>query len=87
MSHGAEGQWTCNLRGHMVYYFLRNEKLEVVSVGKKAKNTGEQELPVLEINPSEEYHPRPMWQRVAAWILIALIVLATGIFALWGEIV
>ncbi len=46
-----------------------------------------QELPTLEIKPSEEYRPRPMWQRVAAWILIVLIVAATGIFALWGKIV
>lgn len=47
----------------------------------------ENDLPTLEIKPSEEYHPRPMWQRVGAWILIVLIVLATGIFALWGKIV
>ena len=47
----------------------------------------EKDLPVIEISPSEEYHPRPMWQRVLAWILIVMIVLATGIFALWGKVV
>jgi hypothetical protein len=44
-----------------------------------------EELPTLEIKPSEQYHPRPMWQRVGAWILIVLIVVATGIIALWGR--
>ena len=53
----------------------------------KPEKNKENDLPTLEINPSEEYHPRPMWQRVGAWILIVLIVLATGIFALWGKIV
>lgn len=50
------------------------------------KNENNQDLPVLEIKPSEEVHPRPMWQRVAAWILIVIVVLATGIFALWGDL-
>ena len=53
----------------------------------KPEKNKEHDLPILEIKPSEEYHPRPMWQRVGAWILIVLIVLATGIFALWGKIV
>ena len=53
----------------------------------KPEKNKENDLPILEIKPSEEYHPRPMWQRVGAWILIVLIVLATGIFALWGKIV
>lgn len=53
----------------------------------KSEKNKENDLPILEIKPSEEYHPRPMWQRVGAWILIVLIVLATGIFALWGKIV
>lgn len=39
--------------------------------------------PVLEIKPSEEYHERPMWQRVAAFILIAVIVAATVACAFW----
>ena len=46
----------------------------------KPEKNKENDLPILEIKPSEEYHPRPMWQRVGAWIL-------TGIFALWGKIV
>ena len=52
---------------------------------KKKENSecSAEELPVLEIDPSEEYHPRPMWQRVAAVILIILIVIATGICGLW----
>jgi hypothetical protein len=49
------------------------------------KKKPEEALPVLEIKPSEEYHPRPMWQRIGAWILIVLIVAATGIIALWGR--
>ena len=53
----------------------------------KPEKNKEDDLPILAIKPSEEYHPRPMWQRVGAWILIVLIVLATGIFALWGKIV
>lgn len=44
------------------------------------------DLPVIEIKPSEEYHPRPLWQRVGAWILILLLVIATGIFAVWGKL-
>lgn len=51
------------------------------------KKNGAEERPALEIKPSEEYHERPMWQRVLAWILIVLIVAATGIYALWGKIV
>ena len=47
----------------------------------------EKDLPVLEIKPSEEFHPRPMWQRILAWILIVMIVAATGIFALWGKVI
>lgn len=42
--------------------------------------------PVLDIKPSEEYHPRPLWQRIGAWILIVLIVIATGIIGLWGKL-
>lgn len=53
----------------------------------KNLNPEEEKLPVLEIKPSEEVHPRPMWQRVGAWILIVLLVLATGIFALWGKVI
>lgn len=46
----------------------------------------EEELPVLEIKPSEEYHERPMWQRVMAWILIVMVVVATGIYAIWPKL-
>ena len=42
-------------------------------MGKKKNGEDLQNTPVLEIKPSEEYHPRPMWQRIAAWIIIALI--------------
>ena len=53
---------------------------------EQKKQDSQEQLPTLEINPSEEYHERPMWQRVAAFILIALIVAATGIFAFWQYI-
>ena len=42
-----------------------------------------EEAPVLEINPSEKVEPRPIWQRVAAFVLIALIVAATAACAFW----
>ena len=54
-------------------------------MGKKKNGEDLQNTPVLEIKPSEEYQPRPMWQRIAAWIIIALIVAATGIIGLWGN--
>ena len=53
---------------------------------KTEKQDKVSQLPTLEINPSEEYHPRPMWQRIGAWILIVMIVIATGIFAVWGKL-
>ena len=53
----------------------------------KREDGPQQELLTLEIKPSEEYHPRPMWQRIGAWILIVLIVIATGICAVWGKLV
>ena len=58
-------------------------------MSEQKKNTPDKEkdLPVLEIKPSEEFQPRPMWQRVMAWILIVMIVLATGIYALWGKVI
>lgn len=56
-------------------------------MAEKGKNTTEKPEPVLEIKPSEEYTPRPMWQRIMAWILIVMIVLATGIYALWGKVI
>lgn len=54
-------------------------------MAQQEHNTPKQ--PVLDIKPSEEYRPRPMWQRVMAWILIVMIVLATGIYALWGKVI
>ena len=39
--------------------------------------------PVLEIKPSEEYQERPMWQRIGAFVLIAVIVAATAACAFW----
>ncbi len=51
-----------------------------------SENQTKQDLPTLEINPSEECHPRPMWQRVAAFILIGLIVIATVICAIWPSL-
>lgn len=53
----------------------------------KQKKAEEEELPTLEIKPSQEYHERPMWQRVLAWILIVMVVAATGVYALWGKLV
>ena len=41
------------------------------------------QLPVLEINPSEECHERPLWQRIGAFVLIAIIVAATVACAFW----
>lgn len=55
-------------------------------MSQKEKETSKQE-PVLEIKPSEEYTPRPLWQRIMAWVLIVMIVLATGIYALWGKVI
>ena len=46
----------------------------------------EQDLPVLEIKPAEEYQERPMWQRIAAWIGIVMVVAATGIYYFWGKL-
>lgn len=43
----------------------------------------EEKLPTLEIKPSEEYRERPMWQRIAAFILIGLIVAGTVACAFW----
>jgi hypothetical protein len=42
--------------------------------------------PVLEIKPSEEYHERPLWQRVCAFILIGVVVAATVACAFWQYI-
>lgn len=46
----------------------------------------EEKTPVLEIKPSEEYRPRPLWQRIGAWILIVMVVLATVACAFWSYI-
>ena len=43
----------------------------------------EDKLPALEIDPSSTYQPRPMWHRIAAFILIGLIVAATAACAFW----
>lgn len=40
-------------------------------------------LPTLEIKPSEEVHPRPLWQRVVAFVLIGVVVAATAACAFW----
>ena len=50
-------------------------------MSKREKN--EQDLPTLEISPSEEYHDRPQWQRIGAFVLIALVVAATAACAFW----
>lgn len=42
-----------------------------------------EKLSTLEIKPSEEYRERPMWQRVAAFIMIGLIVAGTVACAFW----
>lgn len=56
-------------------------------MSQQEKKSSKQQEPVLEIKPSEEYMPRPLWQRIMAWILIVMIVLATGIYALWGKVI
>lgn len=56
-------------------------------MSQQEKKSSKQDEPVLEIKPSEEYMPRPLWQRIMAWILIVMIVLATGIYALWGKVI
>lgn len=43
----------------------------------------EQNIPALEIKPSEEYHERPAWQRIAAFVLIVVVVAATVACAFW----
>ncbi|MBQ9270299.1 MAG: hypothetical protein IJ206_12465 [Oscillospiraceae bacterium] len=43
----------------------------------------EPKTPALEINPSESYRPRPVWQRIAAFLFIALIVAGTVACAFW----
>lgn len=51
------------------------------------KNQKEQEkLPTLEINPSQEYRERPVWQRIAAFVMIGLIVAGTVACAFWKYI-
>lgn len=45
-----------------------------------------EKLPTLEIKPSEEYHERPLWQRVGAFILIGLVVAGTVACAFWQYI-
>lgn len=56
-------------------------------MAKKQEPEQEQErLPVLEIKPSEEVHPRPIWQRVMAFVLIGLLVAATAACAFWQYI-
>ena len=47
------------------------------------KQPDQQTPPVLEIKPSEEVHPRPLWQRIGAFILIGIIVAATVACAFW----
>ena len=48
------------------------------------KEPEEQKLPTLEIEPSREYYQdRPVWQRVGAFVLIAVIVAATVACAFW----
>lgn len=56
-------------------------------MAKKQESAQEQErLPVLEIKPSEEVRPRPLWQRVMAFVLIGLLVAATAACAFWQYI-
>ena len=43
----------------------------------------EEKQPVLEINPSETYQERPLWQRIGAFVLIGLIVAGTVACAFW----
>ena len=43
----------------------------------------EEKRPALEIDPSTEYRERPLWHRIAAFVLIALIVAATAACAFW----
>ena len=43
----------------------------------------EEKLPTLEIDPSTAYRERPLWHRIVAFVLIALIVVATAACAFW----
>lgn len=52
----------------------------------KNQDQEQERLPTLEIKPSEEVHPRPMWQRVMAFVLIGLLVAATAACAFWQYI-
>lgn len=51
-----------------------------------AENKQKEKQPALEINPSEEYRERPMWQRIAAFVMIGLIVAGTVACAFWNFI-
>lgn len=50
---------------------------------KQAQEQERETLPTLEIKPSEEVHPRPVWQRVAAFVLIGVVAAATVACAFW----
>ena len=52
----------------------------------KNKLNSEENTPGLEIKPSEEYHERPMWHKIVAWVIIVLLVLATGACAFWPKL-
>ena len=49
--------------------------------GQNENEQGKQ--PALEINPAETYQERPVWQRIGAFVLIALVVAATVACAFW----
>jgi hypothetical protein len=55
----------------------------LVNSGRDNMEEKKKQEPVLEIKPSEEYYPRPMWQRVGAFVLIGLVVAATVACAFW----
>ena len=47
------------------------------------KKEQEEKLSTLHIDPSTTYQPRPLWHRIAAFVLIGLIVAATAACAFW----
>ena len=69
--------------GRNVYTILVRNLADwrILMDGQNDNEQGKQ--PALEINPAETYQERPVWQRIGAFVLIALVVAATVACAFW----